>query len=63
MEGESPNSTFCRSRLHDEFVKDNALARSQRQGLAVPRAGGRSYVTGSILGWNRSHLTYIPDGC
>ena len=36
---------------------------SQRHGLAVPRAGDRSYVTGSICGWSRSHLTYLPGGC
>ena len=35
----------------------------QRHGLAVPREGDRSYVTGSIRGWSRSHLTYIPGGC
>ena len=31
----------------------------QRHGLAVPRASDRFYVTGSIRGWNRSHLTYV----
>ena len=31
--------------------------------LAVQRAGDRSYVTGSIRGWSRSHLTNIPGGC
>ena len=35
----------------------------QRHGQAVPRAGDRSYVTGSIRGWSRSHLTYITGGC
>ena len=35
----------------------------QRHGLAVPRAGDRSYVTGSVRGWSRSHLTYITGGC
>ena len=35
----------------------------KRHGLAVPRAGDRSYVTGSIHGWSRSHLTYITGGC
>ena len=35
----------------------------QRHGLAVPRAGDRSYVTGSIRGWSRSHLTYLTGGC
>ena len=35
----------------------------QRHGLAVPRAGERSYVTGSIRGWSRSHLTYMTGGC
>ena len=34
----------------------------QRHGLAVPRAGDRSYVTGSIHGWSRSHLTYVTGG-
>ena len=34
----------------------------QRHGLAVPRAGDRSYVTGSIGGWSRSHLTHITGG-
>ena len=28
------------------------------RGLAVPRAGDRSFVTSSIHGGNRSHLTY-----
>ena len=32
-------------------------------GLAVPGAGCKSNVTGSIHGWIRSHLPYIPDGC
>ena len=31
----------------------------KRHGLAVPGAGGRSYVTGSIRGWSRSRLTYL----
>ena len=35
------------------------LDEAQRHGLTVPRAGERSYVTGSIRGWSRSHLTYI----
>ena len=35
----------------------------QRHGLAVPRAGDRFYVTGSIRSWSRSHLTYITGGC
>ena len=35
----------------------------QRHGLTVPRAGYRSYVTGSIRGWSRSNLTYIEGGC
>ena len=35
----------------------------QRHDLAVTRAGDRSYVTGSIRGWSRSHWTYIPGGC
>ena len=35
----------------------------QRHGLAVPRAGDRSYETGSIRGWSRSHLTYVTGGC
>ena len=35
-------------------------------GLAVSRvlrAGDRSYMTGAIRGWSRSHLTHIPGGC
>ena len=36
---------------------------SQQYGLAVPRAGDRSYVTGSIRGWSRSQLTYLMGGC
>ena len=39
------------------------LCLCQRHGLAVPRAGDRSYVTGSIRGWSRSHLTYLTGGC
>ena len=35
----------------------------QRHGLAVPRAGDRSYVTGSIRGWSQSRLTYLTGGC
>ena len=35
---------------------------SQRHGLAVPRAGDRSYVTGSIHGWSRSYLAYMTGG-
>ena len=34
-----------------------------RHGLAVPRAGDRSYETGSIRGWSRSHSTYLTGGC
>ena len=34
----------------------------QRHGLVIPHAGSRSYVTGSIHGWSRSHLTYYT-GC
>ena len=47
------------------FIKKENMSsnRSQRHGLAVPRAGDRSYVTGSIHGWSRSHLTYISGGC
>ena len=33
------------------------------QGLAVPRAGDKSYVTGFIPGWSRSRSTYVPGGC
>ena len=46
----------CGPRLQNFFI-------CQRHGLAVPRAGDRSYVTGSIRGWSRSHLTYLMDGC
>ena len=35
----------------------------QWHGLAVPRAGDRSYVMGSIRGLSRSHLTYVTGGC
>ena len=31
----------------------NGIVLRQRHGLAVPRAGYRSYVTGSIHGWSR----------
>ena len=37
---------------------ESSLIAAQRQGLAVPRAGDRSYMTGSIRGWSRLHLTY-----
>ena len=30
-----------------------------QHGLAVQRSGNRPYVTGSIHGWSRSHLTYF----
>ena len=40
-----------------------ALGFGQRHGLAVPRAGDRFCVTGSIRGWSRSHLTYVTGGC
>ena len=36
---------------------------SQRHAPAAPRAGDRSYVTGSIHGWSRSHLAYVAGGC
>ena len=39
------------------------MTNCQRHSLAVPRAGERSYVTGSIRGWSRSHLTYVTDDC
>ena len=35
------------------------IANYSIRGLAVARAGDRSYVTGLIHGWSRSHLTYI----
>ena len=35
----------------------------QQQGIAVPRGGDRSYVTGSIRGLSKSHLTCMPGGC
>ena len=35
----------------------------RRHGQAVPRAGCRTYRTGSIHGWRRSHLPCIPGGC
>ena len=38
----------------DNWLTANKLR--QRHGLAVPRAGDRSYETGSIRGWSRSHL-------
>ena len=31
--------------------------------LDIPHTSCRSYVTGSIRGWSRSHLTYSPGGC
>ena len=34
----------------------------QPHGLAVSCVGYRSYVTGLIHSWSRSHLTYIPEG-
>ena len=40
-----------------------AAAACQRHGLAVPHAGDRFSVTGSIRGWSRSHLTYVTGGC
>ena len=36
---------------------NNAMFFRQRHGLAVLHADRRSYVTGSIRGWSRSHLT------
>ena len=37
--------------------------RRQRQGVTVPRADDRSYMMGSIRGWNRSLMAYIMGGC
>ena len=34
------------------------ISSCQRHGLAVSRADYRFYMTGSIHGWSRSHLTY-----
>ena len=39
------------------------LGKFLRNDLVIPRAGYRSYVTGSIHGWSRSHLTCISGGC
>ena len=39
------------------------LGLCQRHGLAVPRVGDRSYVTGSICCWSLSYLTYATGGC
>ena len=36
---------------------------SQQNDLVVRRANYRSYATGSIHGWSRSHLTYVQGGC
>ena len=49
--------------VFDEYSFSIILNLRQRHGLAVPRAGDRSYVTGSIRGWSRSQLTYLMGGC
>ena len=45
------------------FIKCRCNLLCQRHGLAVPRAGDRSYAMGSIHGWSRSRLTYVTGGC
>ena len=35
----------------------------KRCGLAAPRTGDRSYMTGFVRSWSRSHLTYVSGGC
>ena len=40
-------------------IPQRLIANYSIRGLAVPRAGDKSYVTGSIHGWSQSHLTYI----
>ena len=49
--------------FYAEFFTKLKKSNRQRHGLAAPRAGDRSCVTGSIRGWSRSQLTYITGGC
>ena len=52
------NILFCikNHRLGKQYDKFFCVV-CQRYGLAVPRAGDKPYVTGSIRGCSRSHLT------
>ena len=50
-------------RVANPLATANSNNTCQRHGLAVPRAGNRSYVTGSTHGWSRLHLTYVTGGC
>ena len=54
------------SNYHHQLIIFKALANNDNSDMALAltyRAGCRSYVTGSIHGCSRSHLTYIPGGC
>ena len=44
-------------------VKQTLVIFCQRHSQEVPRTGDRSYEMGSIRGWSRLHLTYIPGSC
>ena len=65
---EISSTTQCSLKLHRNYYKlqpffaELKLYRIKHD-LAVPRADDRSYVTGSIRGWSRSHLTYIKGDC
>ena len=53
---------FCPSFIHSSYLQPSAglqwlVIICVRRGLAVPRAGDRSYVASSIHGWSRSHST------
>ena len=49
--------------VRSQVIVPRQRCQSSFASQAVPRAGDRSYVTGSIRGWSRSHLTYEPGGC
>ena len=47
-------------------ISQKLIANYNLRGLTVPRAGDRSFVTGSIHGGSQSHLTYAvmhPEFC
>ena len=50
----SANVTHFHALVRHFFTLGSSIC--QRHGLAVPGAGWRFYVVGSIHGWNRSHL-------
>ena len=56
LHAQTQNITILRRFNQALIIGANRICK--RYGLAVPHAGDKSYVTGSIHGWSRSHFIY-----